>query len=530
MLKRFLKIQIIERVRLFSIFLSRTFYNSDAIKIDGIKRKFIFNTQYIHAFSELEFMSAAQLKLQGHEVLVVICDGLPYTEREIVDLPRIESFKSCSSRTQRYCRAYGIPFITINSFLTKDEKRRSRKLSLGSMVNLQDYKWNDINLGEFAKRNHSHYFKGDINPEGDFEDIYRKAFEAACLIEISMSKILKKYHDYDLVTANGKFIQSGIPVELAKNSGKSFYTYEVFNQGNGVIVDKNRCSLEQGMDDVWSELKKTELNQEDLKKLYHSFDLQQKSISLDHDLWDENRIDDEDEITTILGLDLTKKIIACYPNVYWDSVHMGISSVSTDLTQWLVDMISFASSNREIQLIIRTHPGELRVADIIKSKFTMVDTINEAFKKIPSNVFVIEPDSNISSYSVAKIADANLVWNGTIGQELALRGIKPVVVANAYYANKGFTSDFLDFEELTNYLLEIKRKPRLNEEEKRLAEIFSYNVRFNRKFNAPFYLGTRCHLFNYSKLSQGNHKTLDNLVDFFLDHKPYLNIGTFDFE
>lgn len=530
MFKRFLKIQIIERARLFGVFLSRRFYKSDANRIDSRKRKFIFNTQYIHAFSELEFMSAAQLKLRGHEVLVVICDGLPYTEREIVDLPRIESFKSCSNRTQRYCRAYGIPFVTINSVLTEDEKRKSRELSLGSIADLLNYKHNDIDLGEFTKRNHSHYFKGDIKPEGSFEGIYRKAFEAACLIEISMSKILKKYHDYDLVTANGKFIQSGIPVALAKNSGQSFYTYEVFNQGNGVIVDKNRCSLEQGMDDVWNELKKTELNQDDLKKLYHSFDLQQKSISLDHDLWDADRIDDEDEITAMLGLDLSKKVIACYPNVYWDSVHMGIRSVSADLTQWLIDMINFASSNKEIQLIIRTHPGELKVADIIKSKFTMVDTIAEVFSELPPNVFVIEPDSNISSYSVAKIADANLVWNGTIGQELALRGIKPVVVADAYYSKKGFTSDFLDFEELTKYLLEIKIRPTLSEEEKRLAEIFSYNVRFNRKFNAPFYLGTRCYLFKYSKLSQGNNKTLDNLVDFFLDQTTYLNIGTFDFE
>ena len=341
---------------------------------------------------------------------------------------------------------------------------------------------------------------------------------------------MNKYDDYDLVTANGKFIQSGIPVELAKNNSSTFYTYEVFNQGDGVIVDKNRCSLEQGMDDVWDDLKTTELSPENLKKLYHSFDLQQKSISLKHDLWDENRIDDEEKIIEILGLDLRKKVITCYPNVYWDSVHMGIKSVSKDLTQWLVDMINFAASNKKIQLVIRTHPGELKVIDIIKSKFTMVDTINNAFQKLPSNVFIIEPKSNISSYSLAKISDVNLVWNGTIGQELALRGIKPVVVADAYYANKGFTIDFLNLEDLINYLLVIKSKPTLSEEEKRLAEIFSFNVRFNRKFNAPFYLGPRCYLFNYFSVLQGNSNTLDNIVDFFLDQRSYLKIGNFAFE
>ena len=41
--------------------------------------------------------------------------------------------------------------------------------------------------------------------------------------------------------------------------------------------------------------------------------------------------------------------------------HMGLDGVSKDLTSWLVDMIRFAKDNRDIQLIVRTHPGELRV-------------------------------------------------------------------------------------------------------------------------------------------------------------------------
>ena len=81
-------------------------------------------------------MSAAQLHSRGHEVLVVICDGLPYTEREIVDLPKIKSFKRCAARTQRYCNAYGIPFITINSFLSEEEKKYSKELSLGMIKDL----------------------------------------------------------------------------------------------------------------------------------------------------------------------------------------------------------------------------------------------------------------------------------------------------------------------------------------------------------------------------------------------------------
>ena len=37
---------------------------------------------------------------------------------------------------------------------------------------------------------------------------------------------------------------------------------------------------------------------------------------------------------------------------------------------------------------------------------------------------------------LAEMADANLVWNSTIGLELALKGLKPFVVADAYYSKK----------------------------------------------------------------------------------------------
>ena len=140
---------------------------------------------------------------------------------------------------------------------------------------------------------------------------------------------------------------------------------------------------------------------------------------------------------------------------------MGLDGVSKDLTSWLVDMIRFAKDNRDIQLIVRTHPGELRVPEILQSKYTIIDSIKSNMAEIPSNVFLIEPKNNISSYSLAEISNINIVWNGTIGIEFALRDIKPIVVADAYYAKKGFTYDINSFKELESFILEINNKSNL---------------------------------------------------------------------
>ena len=528
--KDFVRIDLIERLRLFCIKISRLFSKKNEVVDISDNKKFLFNTQYIWGFSELEFMSAAQLKQSGHDVKVIICDELPYTEKEIVGLAPLRSNKRCYERTKRYCKAYGVSYLRISDFLSNQNKKEAYQLSQQSFKDIKNYKKNNINIWDYAKRNHSHYFKGDIKPKGEYESIFRKAFESAYLIETAFSKILSKYVDYEIVSANGKYLQTGIPIELNKNLGNSFYTYEVFRQGNGVIVDKNRCSMEQNMDDVWEELKSSKLSAEDRNKLYRSFDMQQKSINLEDKLWDENRIDNEKEIISLLGIDLRKKIIACYPNVFWDSVHMGLDSVSKDLTSWLKDMIDFVKDRDEFQLIIRTHPAELKAESNIQSKFTISDSLNELFDKMPSNVIIVEPKSNVSSYSLANIANANIVWNGTIGLELALNGTKPIVIADAYYANKDFTIDFLNFDDLANYLNKLNDKSEINNEEKRLVEIFSYNIRFRRKFNPPYYYKTWNYLYKFSDITRGKNKTLDNLVGFFLDQNSYMNIGSFDFE
>ena len=528
--KDFVRIDLIERLRLFCIKISRLFSKKNEVVDTLDNKKFLFNTQYIWSFSELEFMSAAQLKQSGHDVKVIICDELPYTEKEIVGLAPLRSYKRCYERTKRYCKAYGVTYLRISDFLSNQNRKEAYQLSQQSFKDIKNYKKNNINIWDYAKRNHSHYFKGDIKPKGEYESIFRKAFESAYLIETAFSKILSKYVDYEIVSANGKYLQTGIPIELNKNLGNSFYTYEVFRQGNGVIVDKNRCSMEQNMDDVWEELKSSKLSAEDRNKLYRSFDMQQKSINLEDKLWDENRIDNEKEIISLLGIDLRKKIIACYPNVFWDSVHMGLDSVSKDLTSWLKDMIDFVKDRDEFQLIIRTHPAELKAESNIQSKFTISDSLNELFDKMPSNVIIVEPKSNVSSYSLANIANANIVWNGTIGLELALNGTKPIVIADAYYANKDFTIDFLNFDDLANYLNKLNDKSEINNEEKRLVEIFSYNIRFRRKFNPPYYYKTWNYLYKFSDITRGKNKTLDNLVGFLLDQNSYMNIGSFDFE
>ncbi len=531
MLKNYIFINILERIRLLLIKTTRLL-NKKVINIDKNKKKIIFNTQYIWAFSELEFFCASQLYSQGHQVLMVICDDLPYTEREIFSIKNVLSLKKCSERTLRYCKAYGLNYLKMSNFLDEKDRVNAKKISQKKINEIENYKIGNINIGELSKRNHAHYYKGDLPLRGEYELFYRRIFESALLIYFAFSKILKKYKNFNLISANGKFIQTAIPSIINKNLGNNFYTYEVFGQGNGVILDKNKMSLEQRLDDVWDELKIFPLSKTEREKLYHSFKLQEKSLSSPFQLWDENIINNKKTIKKQLGINSKKIILVCFTHVYWDSTHMGLKAVSADMMTWLEEMIHFVDSNKKFQLIIRSHPGEKKVPYELKARLTIEESLKMRMNRIPSNVKIISSENNISSYKLAEIADVNLVWNSTIGIELALKGIKPFVVADAYYSKKGFTNDYLNFKKLTKELLNLRKKNKLNEislMERKILERFCYEIRFNRKFNAPFYSNTKCILLNYRNILKGSNSTLDKMVGFYLDENNYMKIGKFNF-
>ena len=54
---------------------------------------------------------------------------------------------------------------------------------------------------------------------------------------------------------------------------------------------------------------------------------------------------------------------------------------------------------------------------------------------------VIDPESALSSYRLAELADTVLIYGTKMGVELAARGMPVIVAGEAWVRNKGFTED-----------------------------------------------------------------------------------------
>src|SRR5262245_18244532 len=93
---------------------------------------------------------------------------------------------------------------------------------------------------------------------------------------------------------------------------------------------------------------------------------------------------------------------------------------------WILETIRQLTRRRDLQLLIRIHPAEIRGS--IPSRQPILAEIRKAFPQLPANVFVIPPENDSSTYAAMYQCNAVLIYGTKTGVELTSAGI-PVVVA-----------------------------------------------------------------------------------------------------
>ncbi|MGH6975777.1 MAG: hypothetical protein ACREED_01995, partial [Stellaceae bacterium] len=169
-----------------------------------------------------------------------------------------------------------------------------------------------------------------------------------------------------------------------------------------------------------------------------------------------NWVADPGDLRRQLGLAPGGKVVAVYSNSTDELVcnrqFMRVLGAETEPAKnpfpnqiaWLRAMVDWAVRRDDVRLIIRLHP-RMAVSHRHLTVASEYAQMQAALADLPPNVAVIPPDSRISSYNIAEIADVAVTAWSSIGLELARFGL-PVVAA--FQKIGPFPrSDFIGFEE-----------------------------------------------------------------------------------
>jgi hypothetical protein len=128
--------------------------------------------------------------------------------------------------------------------------------------------------------------------------------------------------------------------------------------------------------------------------------------------------------------------------------------------------------------VIRVHPAE--VTGAVPSRQPVIDEITRHVPVLPPNVFVIPPDSPISTYVAMMQCNAVVIYGTKTGVELTSEGVPIIVCGEAWIRNKGLTRDASSPEEYYELLDQLPTPGRLPAETIELARKYAYHFFFRR--------------------------------------------------
>lgn len=120
--------------------------------------------------------------------------------------------------------------------------------------------------------------------------------------------------------------------------------------------------------------------------------------------------------------------------------------------EWLRALLDWVGPRRDLRLVIRLHP-RMAVSKRHLNVSTEYEHMKALFADLPANVAVVWPESPVSSYNLAELADVALTAWSSIGLELARFGVP--VIAAFQQIGPFPKSRFIDFAETSHEYFEL---------------------------------------------------------------------------
>lgn len=310
----------------------------------------------------------------------------------------------------------------------------------------------------------------------------RNSFAARSLL--SWIESLPVAQKPDLVlTPNGSILEMGAVYQVAKYLGIPAITYEFGEQRGRIWLAQGAEVMRQETDDLWRVLEHRPLNDRQLERVRSLYSSRQNASLWENfgRLWQGLPLQGKGKVCQALNLD-ERPVVLLAANVIGDSLTLGRQVFSRNMTEWLQYTIAHFSTQPDVQLVVRIHPGERYTKGP-----SVAEVVQQALPQLPEHIHLIQAHDPINTYDLIEIADLGLVYTTTVGMEMAMSGVPAIVSGSTHYRNKGFTLDPNSWPEFTSLVQAVSNNPsayRLKPEQVRKAWQYAYRFYFN--FPCPF--------------------------------------------
>ena len=491
----------------------------------------------------MESLLAVALTLRGARVELVLCDEtLPACNRSHVTAvpsdavfvkegPQTNVCIQCYSAGAVTYRSLGLPFLTLGGLVSAEEVSAAAALAADIAVEeIPVFMLDGMAIGEHALAGALRFYARGTLPEGpDAAGVLRRHLQAGLLTAYATRRLFGQRHFEAAVFNHGIYVPQGIIGEAARRSGVRVINWNPAYRAHCFIFSHGDTYHHTLMDEPtsewenlpWDAKRDAELTTY-LRSRWHG--------SQDWITFNANPEESKAAIERTLGIDFSKPTVGLLTNVMWDAQLHYRANAFPSMLDWLLRTIEYFARRQDLQLLIRVHPAE--ITGMVPSRQPIVDEIRSRFPTLPPNVFLIPPESPISTYVTMMQCNAVIIYGTKTGVELTSEGVPVIACGEAWIRNKGITVDARSPEDYYRLLDELPGSGRLPEDTIARARRYAFHFFFRRMIPVQAVTPATGLVARQSKyqlavkslddLRPGRDPGLDVICDGILENRPFV--------
>ena len=491
------------------------------------------------AGTSLESVIAAALTLRGAEVEILLCDtALPAClAADVTWYPDLSQFirhgpskdlcRGCFDSGAAVFHQLGLRVRTYSEHLSPSDRELSARLAAQvPAAEIPTYALDGLAVGEHALAGALRFYaRATLDGTAEDQAVLRRYFHAALLTCLATRSLLRQVPYQVAVFHHGIYVPQGLIGECCRRAGvpvvnwNPAYRKQCFIFSHG---DTYHHTLMTEPTDSWEQMPWSERREADLLRY-----LESRWSGTQDWIWFHDRpTADLEQIGREVGADFSRPCIGLLTNVMWDAQLHYPANAFPNMLEWVVSTIEWFARRPDLQLIVRAHPAELRGS--LVSRQPIVGEIRRRFPTLPSNVFLIGPESQVSTYAVMSRCRAVLIYGTKTGVELASIGIPVIVAGEAWIRNKGITMDAASAADYFGLLDRLPLPAAMPETQVHRARRYAYHFFFRRMIPLEFMhpstsdVPYRVVLRSFRELEPGRSRGLDVICDGILRNRPFI--------
>lgn len=441
-------------------------------------------------------MLAVALTLRGAQVHILRCDealpacGASYIDsiqpEELVDFgPSRSLCGTCFHPSYRLFRSFGLPVHRYSDFISSEELQKARDLSSALPIDeIPQYRLDGVGVGEQAVAGAVRYYlRGNFKGEAHGEAVLRRYFNASLLTAFATHRLMQDFSFSCMCAIDGVYVPTGTISEVARQRQVRVVNWSPAYRKHTFVFSHHNTYHKTMLSEptaCWENMTWTpEMEAEIVDYLNSRWYGTRDWIG-----YNQNPQDDISAIAAELGVDFSKPCVGLLTNIMWEAQLFSNANAFPSMLEWTLQTIRYFADRPDLQLIVRVHPAEVRATQ--RSRQLMTNEIAQAFPVLPKNVFIIPPDSDISTYATMSKCDAVIIYGTQAGVEMTSMGIPVIVAGDSWVRNKGVSFDANSPEEYFSLLDRLPFGKRLDEAVVERARKYAYHFFFRRMIPLPF--------------------------------------------